>query len=137
MAVRFLSLNGREGMFSGQIAGIVSLSNDGDGLSHPGEPEMRAASLIVTSAVLAGCATIAGDAAERRVEYVCNYGPKLTVVYAPSVARIESADGMVTLQQRRSGSGFWYESGSHSLRGSGNEITYVDRQMAPRKCRAS
>ena len=98
---------------------------------------MKAALLMVALAALAGCATTAGDPAERRVEYACNYGPKLTVVYAPSVARIESADGVVTLQQRPSGSGFWYESGTHSLRGKGDEITYVDRQMAPKVCRAS
>lgn len=96
---------------------------------------MKAALLIVTSAALAGCATVAGDATERRVEYVCNYGPKLTVVYAPSVARIESGEGSVTLKQRPSASGFWYESGTHSLRGKGDEITYTDRHMAPRVCR--
>ena len=98
---------------------------------------MKVAFLIVASAALAGCATTAADPAERRVEYACNYGPTLTVVYAPSVARIESADGVVTLSQRPSASGFWYESGTHSLRGSGEEITYVDRQMAPKICRAS
>jgi membrane-bound inhibitor of C-type lysozyme len=96
---------------------------------------MKAACLIATSAALAGCATVADKPTERRVEYVCNYGPKLTVVYAPSVARIESGEGSVTLKQRRSGSGFWYESATHSLRGKGDEITYIDRQMAPRLCR--
>lgn len=99
--------------------------------------EMKAALLIVTSGVLAGCSTFAGDASERRVVYTCNYGPNLTVVYAGSVARIESADGTVTLRQRPSGSGFWYESVTHSLRGKGDEVTYVDRQMAPRLCHAS
>ena len=98
---------------------------------------MKAAVLIVTSAALAGCSTIASDAPERRVVYACNYGPNLTVAYAGSVARIESADGIVTLRQRPSGSGFWYESGTHSLRGSGDEITYTDRHMAPRQCRAT
>lgn len=98
---------------------------------------MKAAFLIIASAIFAGCSTIAGDASERRVVYVCNYGPNLTVAYAPSVARIESADGTVTLRQRPSGSGFWYESGTHSLRVSGDEITYKDRHMAPRQCRAT
>ena len=97
---------------------------------------MKAAMLIVASAVLAGCSTIAGDGGERRVVYACNYGPNLTVVYSHSTARIESADGTVTLEQRPAASGFWYESATHSLRGSGNEITYKDRQMAPRQCRA-
>jgi membrane-bound inhibitor of C-type lysozyme len=97
---------------------------------------MKAALSIVTSAALAGCATVADNATEKRVEYVCNYGPNLTVFYGPSGARIESADGMVTLRRRASGSGFWYQSATHSLRGSGKEITYIDRQMAARKCRA-
>ena len=96
---------------------------------------MKAAGLIVASAVLAGCSTVADDA-ERRVVYACSYGPNLTVVYAPSVARIESPEGTVTLRQRTSGSGFWYESATHSLRGSGDEITYKDRQMSPKQCRA-
>ena len=97
---------------------------------------MKAAILITASAVLAG-STIAGQPSERRVTYACSYGPNLTVVYGRSFARIESADGAVTLAQRPSGSGFWYESATHSLRGSGNEITYKDRHMAPRQCRAT
>ena len=98
---------------------------------------MKAAILINASAVLAGCSTFAGNASERRVVYACNYGPNLTVTYARSAARIESADGTVTLRQQRSASGFWYESATHSLRGSGDEITYKDRQMAPRQCHAT
>ena len=94
--------------------------------------------LIVASAAsaLAGCSTITGQPSERRVTYACNYGPNLTVVYSRSTARIDSADGTVTLEQRPAASGFWYESATHSLRGSGNEISYKDRQMAPKQCRA-
>jgi membrane-bound inhibitor of C-type lysozyme len=106
------------------------------GASAAEDSEMKAAYLVVASAVLAGCSTIAGDATERRVVYACNYGPNLAVTYSRSSARIESEAGTVTLRQRRSGSGFWYESATHSLRGKGEEITYVDRQMAPRQCRA-
>lgn len=97
---------------------------------------MKAALLIGTSVVLAGCATFEGDASQRRVTYACNYGPNLTVTYANATASVESADGTVTLNQRPSNSGFWFESVTHSLRGTGDEITYVDRQMAPKKCRA-
>jgi hypothetical protein len=107
------------------------------GASATKDPEMKAAFLIVTSAVSAGCSTIAGDSTERRVVYVCNYGPNLTVAYSQSAARIESADGTVTLRKRFSGPDFWYESGTHSLRVSGDEITYIDRKMAPRRCRTS
>jgi membrane-bound inhibitor of C-type lysozyme len=98
---------------------------------------MKAAILIVSSALLAGCATNAGDAPERRVTYACNYGPNLTIAYGQSSARIESKDGTVTLRQRPASSGFWYESATHSLRGNGDEITYKDRQMAPKQCHAT
>ena len=98
---------------------------------------MKALILIGILAVLAGCATVGGDATERRVTYACNYGPPLTVAYGRSVARIESPEGTVTLQQKPAASGFWYQSATHSLRGKGNEITYVDRQMAPKRCVAT
>jgi membrane-bound inhibitor of C-type lysozyme len=99
--------------------------------------EMKAAFLIIAPAVLAGCATTAGDATERRVVYACNYGANLTVTYAPSVARIESEAGTVTLRQRPSAPGFWYESGTHTLSGSGDEIIYKVGHMAPKQCRAT
>ena len=98
---------------------------------------MKAATLIAMSAAVAGCSTITGASGERSVEYACNYGPNLTVTYSRGAARVQSADGTVTLQQRTSASGFWYESGTHSLRGKGDEITYIDRQMAPKQCRAT
>ena len=92
--------------------------------------------LIAASAAVAGCSTIGAGGSERRVTYACNYGPDLTVTYGRSFARIESADGTVTLAQRPAASGVWFESATHSLRGSGDEISYKDRQMAPRQCRA-
>jgi len=101
---------------------------------------LKAACLIIASTaagILAGCSTFAGGASERHVVYTCNYGPNLEVVYGRSFARIESPDGTVTLQQRPSSSDSWYQSATHSLRVSGDEITYIDRQMAPRRCRAT
>lgn len=88
---------------------------------------------------LTGCSTLGGDAepGPRRINYDCNYGPRLTITYAGSTAVIESSDGVVTLDRRPSASGFWYQSATHSLRGSGNEISYTMRQMAPRLCQAS
>lgn len=104
------------------------------GLTQPRDRKMKAAFLILVSATLAGCSTIAGETKERRVVYACNYGPELTITYAPGTARVESAEGTVSLRQRTVASGFWYESATHSLRGSGDDITYVNRQMAPKKC---
>ena len=97
---------------------------------------MKASLLLVPAAVLTGCATLGLGDAERSITYACNYGPNLTITYAGAEARIESEDGMVSLRQRPSAAGFWYESATHSLRGSRQQITYVDRQMAPRQCRA-
>jgi hypothetical protein len=97
---------------------------------------MKASFLIFASAILAGCSTIDDDTSGQRVVYVCNYGPDLAVTFGPYVAHIESDEGTVTLRQRPSTPGFWYESGTHSLRVYGDQITYRDRQMAPRQCRA-
>jgi hypothetical protein len=101
------------------------------------DPAMKPALLIISLSVLAGCATIGGNATERHVTYACNYGPNLKITYGPHTARIESSDGMVTLRKRPSSSGFWYESATHSLRVNGDDITYKDRQMAPRLCHAT
>ena len=96
---------------------------------------MKAALLFATLAVLAGCSTVS-DRVPGRVTYACNYGPDLSIDYGPNVANIESPDGTVTLRLRSSSSGFWYESATHSLHVNGDNITYKDRQMAPRKCHA-
>ena len=98
---------------------------------------MKLALLVISFAVLAGCATIGRDATERHVTYACNYGPNLIITYGPYTASIESSDGTVTLRQRPSSSGFWYESATHSLRVNGDDITYKDRQMAARQCHAT
>ena len=98
---------------------------------------MKPALLIISLSVLAGCATTGGKASERHVTYACNSGPNLVITYGPYTASIESSEGTVTLRQRPSSSGFWYESATHSLRVNGNDITYKDRQMAPRQCHAT
>ena len=98
---------------------------------------MKLALLIISFAALTGCATIGRNATERHVTYACNYGPSIIITYGPYTARIESSDGTVTLRQRPSSSGFWYESATHSLRVNGGDITYKHRQMAPRQCHAT
>ena len=98
---------------------------------------MKPTLLIVSLSVLAGCATIGGNATERHVTYACNYGSNLIITYGPYTASIENSDGTVTLRQRPSSSGFWYESATHSLRVNGDDITYKDRQMASRTCHAT
>lgn len=96
--------------------------------------------ILLTAALTAGCMSMddGGGAMERRVSYSCDRGPGVMVVYTGDSARIESADGQsVTLTQRPAGSGFWYESATHSIRGKGDEITYTVGRMAPMTCTAS
>jgi hypothetical protein len=89
---------------------------------------------------LAACATDGGGGggtAERRVIFQCDRGPEIVVVFAGDVARIESETGPpIVMQQRPAGSGFWYESGTHSIRGKGDEITYTIGRMVPMTCTA-
>ena len=57
---------------------------------------------------------------------------EIVVVFAGDTARIESETGPpIVMQRRPSASGFWYESGTHSIRGAGDEITYTIGRMAP------
>lgn len=83
---------------------------------------------------LAACATTGEPA--RTVSYRCDRGPALTIEYKGDTARIISADGRgVTMPQRETGSGFWYQSATHSIRGKGDELTYTIGRMAPMNCR--
>src|SRR5262245_34803846 len=77
---------------------------------------------------VAGCvgSTNPPTAGGRRVTYVCERGPGMTIVYAGDVARVEHGSGQtLILQRRKTGDGFWYESPSHRLRGKGNQITFA------------
>lgn len=97
---------------------------------------MKSAVLFIPLAVQAGCSTISSKA-PGRVAYARNYGPDLSIDYGSYVANIESPEVIVTRRQRSSSSEFWYESATHSLRVNGDNITYKDRQMAPRQCHAT
>ena len=95
--------------------------------------------LLVAAFLASGCMSMDDDsaAAEQRITYSCDRGPGVTVVYAGETARIESADGQsVTLSRRKSGSGFWYESPTHTIRGDDREILYTVGRATPMMCRA-
>lgn len=84
---------------------------------------------------LAACATT-GEAG-RTVSYTCDRGPVLTIEYKGDTARIVSPDGRgVVMPQRETGSGFWYQSATHGIRGKGDELSYTIGRMAPMTCRA-
>lgn len=101
---------------------------------------MKAATplLLMTAVALAACATKPGSV-ERRMIYACDGGPRVTVVYADDVARIEDDGGgaPVVLRRRVSGSGLWYESPTHTVRSRGNEIVYTVGRRAPMICRTA
>lgn len=99
----------------------------------------KLAAVIVLALAGAACATPATppESGERRVSFDCGDHPGITVIFAANEARILSADGPpIVLVQRPSGSGIWYESATHSLRGQGDQMTYTIGRMAPIQCRA-
>ena len=94
--------------------------------------------MLMTATALAACAT-EPEMIERRMTYTCDGGPPVTVVYAGEVARIENPDGgaPIVLQRRKSGSGLWYESPTHTVRSRGDEIVYTIGRRAPMICRTA
>lgn len=98
---------------------------------------MRTTLPLLAGLTLAACVTDGGggSTAERRQIFTCDRGPEIVVVFAGDTARIESETGPpIVMQRRPSASGFWYESGTHSIRGAGEEITYTIGRMAPMIC---
>jgi len=87
---------------------------------------------------LAACATSGGNwVTPGRVIYQCDRGEELVIVFAADTARIENTGGPpIVMQQRTSSSGFWFDSGTRSIRGTRDRITYTVGRMAPMTCTA-
>ena len=101
-----------------------------DRLARPGA--------LLGAALLAGCVSGNGPPtlSGRQVTYSCDRGPDITVIYSGDSARVETGAGQaVIIPKRESGSGFLYESPTHSLRGQGNEVTYTVGRMVPIQCK--
>lgn len=78
-----------------------------------------------------------GNTAERRIIYQCDRGDEINVVFAGDVARIESPSGPpIVLQRRPADSGFLFETATHSIRGTDEQITYTIGRMVPMTCTA-
>jgi len=89
---------------------------------------------VLAAVALAGCASITGST-ERRITYACERGADLVVVFDDGAARIVNPDGTeIVLPSRETGSGFLYETPTHSLRGQGTEAVYTIGRMAPNRC---
>lgn len=100
---------------------------------------MKATAIVFAPLVLIGLSGCVTDTvrSERRVAYACDRGPGLTVIYSGSKAMIVGSGGEKSvLHQRRTASGFWYVSPTHSIRGKGDVITYAVGRMVPMTCTA-
>ena len=90
--------------------------------------------ICAAALVLAACASMSGPD-ERRVTFGCEHGPDLIVIFGDDAARIVNPDGSeIVLPSRPAGSGFLYETPTHSLRGQGTEAIYTIGRMAPIRC---
>ncbi|WP_129791337.1 hypothetical protein [Sphingosinicella sp. CPCC 101087] len=97
-------------------------------------PSAWTAAAAAGALLAAGCATAPKTG---RVTYVCERGPRLTVIFEGGRARLITPGGPpVELQRRRALTGFWYESSTHSIRGRGQALTYTVGRMTPMRCRA-
>jgi heat shock protein HslJ len=70
--------------------------------------------------------------------FVCEDGSELRVRFdsAAGTATIASGGGPIVLPQTPSGSGFRYETPTHSLTGKGKDVTWTIGRMVPRRCSA-
>lgn len=100
---------------------------------------MRSLVPIVALALLPGCKATPEAMNDKRVTYACDRAPGIIVVYSGDTARIVTpgSEDDVVLQRAPSGSGFAYESPTHSIRGKGKTITYTVGRMVPMTCTAS
>ncbi|MEN3952484.1 META domain-containing protein [Iodidimonas sp. SYSU 1G8] len=80
-----------------------------------------------------------GGASPGETRFVCEDGSELSVFFdsAAGTATIASGGGPIVLPQAPSGSGFRYETPTHSLTGKGRDITWTIGRMVPRRCTAS
>ena len=102
------------------------------------QPRMKASAPVLAALALAACTTDDGGAgAERRVVYQCDRGDEIVVVFAGDVARIESPTSPpIVMQRGQAASGFLFESGTHSIRGTEQQVSYAIGRMVPMTCTA-
>lgn len=108
------------------------------GRRHPESPRPLR---VWPLAPLAGIALLGGcmsGGSSQNVRYRCDDGRQVSVMFLGGVARVFDGGGPpVVLDRRRARNGFWYESATHSIRGSGRTMTYTIGRMAPLHCRKS
>jgi membrane-bound inhibitor of C-type lysozyme len=96
---------------------------------------MRSLAIATLAATLAACATPAEP--DRTVYFLCDRGPALQVTFQRDSATVTPDGGVpIVLPQAPAGSGFQYQSPTHSLRGKGDEAMWAVGRMVPINCKA-
>lgn len=91
-------------------------------------------SLLACGLLLGGCMTAATEGADE-VRFSCERDRTISVIFSEGSARVRDQAGLdVTLPQSRTGSGFLYESATHSIRGKGDDLTFTIGRMTPMAC---
>lgn len=73
----------------------------------------------------------------RAALFNCSDGSVLNVRFENSQALVTTGGGnRLVLPQQVAGSGYWYSSGEHELRGKGGEATWTAGQRSPVQCKA-
>lgn len=83
---------------------------------------------------LAGCVS-SGGRQTSRVDYVCDNGERVTVVFQPNTARIISVQPPVEMPRQRTASGFHFATAQNSIRGQGRQMTWTRGFATPLQCR--
>src|SRR3954466_6332595 len=87
--------------------------------------------------LVAACSTPATPPYADLASYDCADGTTLRVRFGREGAHVTLADDSVLiLPQQVSGSGFWYATPQHELRGKGAEATWTAAAQAPLQCSA-
>jgi hypothetical protein len=93
---------------------------------------MRLLTGLAAAGLVAGCIT--DSPTTRRVDYRCDDGQQLTVVFQPRMARIVSETPPLELPVLRAASGFAFGTPQNSIRGRGREMTLTRGRAAPIRC---
>lgn len=73
---------------------------------------------------------------ERAARFACADGSTLIVRFENNQAQVTTSSGNdLVLPEQPSGSGFWYSSGQHELRGKGDEATWSVANQKTTNCK--
>jgi heat shock protein HslJ len=93
--------------------------------------------LALAGLLLAGFAVQARaeEPAAKPVRYLCDRSQTITVTFNGAKARLDTAQGQFSLDQRPVASGYEYAGAGHSIRGKGQELKWTSPDGASYTCR--